>query len=60
MEAMAADFGCWLVGRGFTTMGLQVGCFGSTVYICVWAACSGHSGLDFGVHLSRWLLVFWR
>ena len=22
--------------------------------------CDGHGGLDFGVHLSRWLLVFWR
>ena len=22
--------------------------------------CGGHGGLDFRVHLSRWLLVFWR
>ena len=60
MEAVAVDFSCWLVDRGFMTMGLQVGCFGSTVYMGVWAMCGGHGGLDFGVCLSQWLLVFWR
>ena len=59
MEATAVDFGCWLVGRALTTVDLPVGCFGSAVYIGVWAVCGGHGGLDFGVRLSRWLLVFW-
>ena len=59
MEVAAVDFGCWLVGRGFTIVGLRVGCFGSAVYMGVWAMCGGHGGLDFGVRLSRWLLVFW-
>ena len=56
----AVDFGCWLVSRGFTTVGQRVGYFGSAVYMGVWAVCSGHGELDFGVRLSRWLLVFWR
>ena len=54
------NFGCWLVGRGFTIVGLRVGYFGSAVYMGVWAMCGGHGGLAFGVRLSRWLLVFWR
>ena len=60
MEVAVVDFGCWLVSRGFTTVGLRVRCFGSAVYMGVWAVCSGHGELDFGVRLSRWLLVFWR
>ena len=60
MEVATVDFGCWLVSRGFTTVGLRVRSNGLTVYMGVWAVCSGHSGLDFGVRLSRWLLVFWR
>ena len=58
MEAATVDFGCWLVGCGFTTVGLRVGCFGSAVYMGVWVVYGGHSGLHFGVHLSWWLLVF--
>ena len=60
MEVVAVNFGCWLVSRGFTIVGLRVGYFGSAVYMGVWAMCGGHGGLAFGVRLSRWLLVFWR
>ena len=60
MEAVIIDFGCWLVGRGFTIVGLRVRYFRSTVYMGVWAVCSGHDGLDFGVRMSRWLLEFWQ
>ena len=58
MEAVAIDFGCWLVGCGFTVVDMRVGCFGSTIYMGVWAVCSSHGGLDFRVLLSWWLLVF--
>ena len=35
MEAATVDFGYWLVDRGFTIVGLQIGCFGSAVYMGV-------------------------
>ena len=60
MEVATVDFGCWLVSRGLTTVGLRVRYFGLAVYMGVWTVCSGHDGLDFGVHMSWWLLVFWR
>ena len=47
MAAMVVEFGCWLVGRGFMTVGLRVGCFRSAVYMSVWVVCSDHDGLDF-------------
>ena len=38
-------------------MGQRIGCFGSAVYKGVWVVYGGH-GLDFGVRLLQWLLVF--
>ena len=47
MEGVAVDFGCWLVGRGFTTVGPRVGCFGSAVYMGVWVVCGSHKRVGF-------------
>ena len=35
VEVTAVDFGYWLVDRGFTIVGLQIGCFGLAVYMGV-------------------------
>ena len=48
MEVAAVNFGCWLVGRGFTIVGLRVGLF----WVGGIYGCLGY------VRRSRWVR-FW-